>query len=215
MPKIHVKKGSVSLDMTAMCDVAFLLLTFFILTAKAKPQEPVDVMIPSSIVELPVPDVNIITILIDKPGRVFIGMDNNHNARAEWLNQLGTNFNLTFNEEQKKNFVNGGILAVQANQLPQYLSADASQKKLMEEQSKGIPVDTSNTDANELKTWILAARTANQLANTNAGKPSEVASVVIKADSKAPYHVIKKVLNTLEKQNVNRFSLLTTQGSRN
>ena len=106
MPKIHVKKGSVSLDMTAMCDVAFLLLTFFVLTAKAKPIEPVEVITPSSIVEMPVPDINIITILIDKAGRVFIGMDNNKDARVEWLNQLSTSFNLSFTEEQKTNFKN-------------------------------------------------------------------------------------------------------------
>ena len=40
MPKHKPKRSAPSIDMTAMCDVAFLLLTFFMLTAKAKPQEP-------------------------------------------------------------------------------------------------------------------------------------------------------------------------------
>lgn len=215
MPKIHVKKGSVALDMTAMCDVAFLLLTFFILTAKAKPVEPVEVMTPSSIVEMPVPDVNVITILVDKAGRAFIGMDNYNNARGEWATLLSNTFKIQLTEEQKVNFVNGGIIAVPATQLPQYLGADAGTKKDMEAKSMGIPVDTSNTESNELKDWIIAARTANQIANTNAGKPNEVASIVIKADSKAPYAVIKRVMETLKKQNIFKFSLLTSQGSRN
>lgn len=210
MSKIKIKKGSVHLDMTAMCDVAFLLLTFFILTAKAKPMEPVEVMIPSSIVDLPVPEKDIITLFIDDKGRAFIGMDNNNNARVNWIDNLSTQYKFSLNETQRKNFINGGVLPVNASQLPQYLEADANTKKAMEKASKGIPVDTSNTESNELKNWILTARSANQMANASAGS-DQVAKVVIKADSKAPYSVIKQVMKTLQNQGVDRFSLLTTQ----
>lgn len=199
MPKIHVKKGSVTLDMTAMCDVAFLLLTFFVLTAKAKPQEPVEVATPSSIVDLPVPDVNIITILVDKPGRVFIGMDNAEDARRTWLDNLQSQFKFSVDEKQKTDFVNGGVIPVPVETLPQYLAADAATRKQMITDSKGIPVDTSNSDQNQLKDWIINARRAN-----------DKASVVIKADSKAPYAVIKRVMKTLQNQGIDRFSLLTT-----
>jgi biopolymer transport protein ExbD len=204
MPKIHVKKGSVSLDMTAMCDVAFLLLTFFVLTAKAKPQEPVEVSTPSSVVDLPVPDINIITILIDKPGRVFIGMDNAENSRQYWLNNIATQFQLKLDSKQKTDFVNGGVIPVPIKDLPAYLSASSQQKGDFIKASTGIPVDTSNTESNELKDWILNARRANSKA-----------SIVIKADAKAPYAVIRRVMNTLEKQSIYRFSLLTTAGSKN
>jgi biopolymer transport protein ExbD len=34
MGKAKVKRASTSIDMTAMCDVSFLLLTFFVLTAR-------------------------------------------------------------------------------------------------------------------------------------------------------------------------------------
>ncbi len=203
MPKIHVKKGSVSLDMTAMCDVAFLLLTFFILTAKAKPVEPVEVMTPSSIVDLPVPDVNIITILIDKPGRVFIGMDNFQKSREVWLENLASQFKLTLTDDQKKDFINGGVIPVAAENLVQYLGADANAKKEIIAQSKGIPVDSSNTEANQLKDWIINARRANQNA-----------SIVIKSDAKAPYSVVKRVMKTLQKQGIFKFSLLTSLGGK-
>lgn len=211
MSKIKIKKGSVHLDMTAMCDVAFLLLTFFILTAKAKPIEPVEVTTPSSIVSMEVPDINIITLLIDDKGRSFIGMDNNNKAREYWADGISKQFNITLDAEQRTTFINGGIIPVAAANLPKYLSARGADKKALETNSIGIAVDTSNTETNELKNWLITARTANQLANTNAGQPEKVASVVIKADSKAPYAVIKKVMKTLQNQGVDRFSLLTTQ----
>ena len=41
MPKVKVPRKSTNIDMTAMCDVSFLLLTFFMLTTKFKADEPV------------------------------------------------------------------------------------------------------------------------------------------------------------------------------
>lgn len=202
MPKIKVKKGSVTLDMTAMCDVAFLLLTFFVLTAKAKPQEPVDVVIPSSVIDFAVPELDIITLLIDKPGRVFIGMDNHDDARKKWLNGLSSQFNLKLDEYQQTNFINGGVIPVPAEKLGEYLSANGGEKKDLVASLDGIPVDTSNTEANQLKDWLINARRAN-------GK----ARVVIKADAQAPYSTIKQVMATLKKQNIMKFSLLTSQAA--
>lgn len=204
MPKIQVKKGSVFVDMTAMCDVSFLLLTFFILTAKAKPVEPVEVMTPSSIVEIPVPDVNVITIMVDKAGRIFMGMDNIDGSRQRWLDNLNTQFKMNITApDQVNNFINGGVIPVSAKELPTFLAADAEAKKKMIETTKGIPADVENSDANELRWWIYNARAANQKA-----------VVVVKGDKKAPYAIIKQVMKTLEKQGVSRFSLLTSQGSR-
>ena len=204
MPKIQVKKGSVFVDMTAMCDVSFLLLTFFILTAKAKPMEPVEVMTPSSIVEIPVPDVNVITIMVDKAGRIFMGMDNVDGARQRWLDNLNTQFKMNITApNQVNNFINGGVIPVSAKELPTFLAAEAEAKKKMIETTKGIPADVENSDANELGWWIYNARAANQKA-----------VVVVKGDKKAPYAIIKQVMKTLEKQGVSRFSLLTSQGSR-
>ena len=204
MPKIQVKKGSVFVDMTAMCDVSFLLLTFFILTAKAKPVEPVEVMTPSSIVDIPVPDVNVITIMVDKLGRIFIGMDNIDGSRQRWLDNLNTQFKLNITApDQVNNFINCGVIPVSAKELPAFLAADGAGRQNIIKTTKGIPADIENSDINELRWWIYNARAANQKA-----------TVVVKGDSKAPYAVIKQVMKTLEKQGVSRFSLLTSQGSR-
>ena len=69
MPKVKVPRKSTSVDMTAMTDVAFLLLTFFMLATKFKPDEPVVVDTPSSISEIKLPESGIMQITIDKQGR--------------------------------------------------------------------------------------------------------------------------------------------------
>jgi hypothetical protein len=52
MAKIKMSKNVASIDMTAMCDVAFLLLTFFILTATAKTPEALPVTTPASMEQI-------------------------------------------------------------------------------------------------------------------------------------------------------------------
>lgn len=73
--------------MTAMCDVAFLLLTFFILTTKFRPQEVVQIDIPSSTAQIPIPDKDILMIHISPDGKVFMGLDD-QNTRLALLDKL-------------------------------------------------------------------------------------------------------------------------------
>ena len=73
MPKIKIPKSSPSIDMTPMVDLAFLLVTFFMLAASFRSSEPVEVDIPSSISDKIIPD-NVVMVTIDKGGRVFFNM---------------------------------------------------------------------------------------------------------------------------------------------
>ena len=82
MAKIKMKKKSTTTDMTAMCDVAFLLLTFFILTATAKIPEVLPVDTPSSTVQTKLPETDLATITIGK-GKVFF--DYNQNSFGKTL----------------------------------------------------------------------------------------------------------------------------------
>ncbi len=66
MAKIKMSKKAASIDMTAMCDVAFLLLTFFILTATAKTPEPLPVETPASTVEVKLPETGLVTLTVGK-----------------------------------------------------------------------------------------------------------------------------------------------------
>jgi len=81
MPKINVARKSTSVDMTAMCDVAFLLLTFFMLATKFKPDEPVVVKTPSSTSDIILPD-NSILLTVDAKGQVFFDYDNKKAKKA-------------------------------------------------------------------------------------------------------------------------------------
>ena len=185
MPKIKIKKGSASLDMTAMCDVAFLLLTFFVLTAKAKPIEPVIVDTPSSVVEIPVKDINVIQIMIDKDGRVFYGMDNFEGAKERQINEMDKKFQFSLSPEEKKNYINGGPIGVPFTAVKSYLATSGAEKVKIEETTKGVPIDTGNTEQNQLKDWLVYGRAANPKA-----------SITIKADANTPINAIKLVMKT-------------------
>src|SRR6478736_9679496 len=103
MSKVKVSRKSISLDMTAMCDMAFLLLTFFILTTKFKPQEPVAVDIPSSTAKVIAAD-SVMVISLDKNGKVFFGLAD-QNQRMELIKLADENFSLQLTEAEKKKFV--------------------------------------------------------------------------------------------------------------
>ena len=76
MSRPKIARKSTFIDMTAMCDVAFLLLSFFMLATKFKPDEPVVVVTPSSISQVILPDADIMLITVDAKGRVFFSVDN-------------------------------------------------------------------------------------------------------------------------------------------
>ena len=71
------KRASLRLDMTAMVDVAFLLLTFFMLTTQFKPPDEVEIDLPSSHAEVKLPGTNIMTITVAPDSRIFIAEEPN------------------------------------------------------------------------------------------------------------------------------------------
>lgn len=67
--------GALRIDMTAMVDVAFLLLTFFMLTTSFKPPDTVAIELPSSHAEVKLPATDILQISVSDTGQLFIGAD--------------------------------------------------------------------------------------------------------------------------------------------
>lgn len=198
MPKVKMPRKSTNVDMTAMCDVAFLLLTFFMLATKFKPEEPVTVTTPSSISEIPLPDKDIMMITIDPTGRIFFTIDNQL-VRKDLINDVDEFKNLNLTDEEKTGFALGSSIGVPFNQLKSYLDADPESQAEMTKAAQGIPTDTTNeSDANELAAWIRIARNNNPKLR-----------ITIKADSKAAYPEIKKVIKTLENWKIFKFNLIT------
>ncbi|HNS12425.1 MAG TPA: biopolymer transporter ExbD [Bacteroidia bacterium] len=194
MPKIKVPKKSPSLDMTPMVDLAFLLVTFFMLTTKFRPSEPVTVDQPSSVSEIPLPDKGVIMLTVDGKGRVFFNVEGQQ-LRVDILEKLATRFNITFDEQEKKQFSLLTSIGMPSNRLKEYLKANEAERKIMNEQTEGIPIDSMN---NELGSWVNAARNA---APRN--------SIAINGDADADIPTIKRVIEILQDNKANRFALIT------
>lgn len=192
MPKVKVKRKGVSLDMTAMCDVAFLLLTFFILTTKFKPNEAIVVETPSSVSDTKLPESDIMLITVGPDGRVFFGVDGQF-TRVDLLERIGKHKGLEFTNSQKAKFSLMDGFGVPLNQLSSFLNLDGPDMNRYEQ--PGIPVDSLT---NELGDWVINARYANPKIR-----------IAIKGDKGTDYKVIKKVIATLQDQNINRFNLVT------
>jgi biopolymer transport protein ExbD len=192
MGKVKVHRTSPSLDMTPMVDLAFLLVTFFMLTATATPDEPVTVDTPSSVSDIKLPETNIMLITVDKDGRVFFSMDGKYH-RQQLLSTIGDHYSITFNEQEKARFGVMSSFGLPIGQLKEYINLPPDARK--EVNQSGIPVDSLN---NQLKDWIVYTRMTN---------PS--VRIAIKGDADANYQVIEKVMNTLIDNNVNRFNLIT------
>lgn len=204
MPKHLPKRGNPTIDMTAMCDVAFLLLTFFMLTAKMKPQETVVIDTPSSISQTKLPDAGTLTILLAPDGRTFIDMAGQH-TRKSLIDDMNVRHNIGLTEEEKIKFANSGSFGVPFNRLKQWINLEHAQRDKI---STGIPIDTSDVNKSELAEWIHNARLA-QFHMKQEGKVKEEYVMVVKADKDTPYPAVQKVINTLVDINVNKFNLIT------
>jgi biopolymer transport protein ExbD len=93
MGRAKLPRKSTNIDMTAMCDVAFLLLSFFILTTKFKPAEAIAVTTPKSVAAKVAPTKDIVEIIIDKDGKVFLSMDD-ESIKETIANSLNSTRNL-------------------------------------------------------------------------------------------------------------------------
>lgn len=194
MPKVKIKRKSTAIDMTAMCDVAFLLLTFFMLTSNFTQKEPVVVNTPSSISEIKIPDRNIMLILVDPKGKVFFGIDGQEN-RIALLTKMGAAYNITFSPAELKEFSLINRFGVPINLMKAYLSMKPEVRDLAQN-ALGIPCDSLD---NQFKNWVSIAKGVNKEYR-----------IAIKADQATTFPVIKKLMGTLQDLNENRYNLLTS-----
>jgi biopolymer transport protein ExbD len=194
-----IPRQSTNIDMTAMCDVAFLLLTFFMLATKFKPDEPVAVRTPSSVSEIIIPD-NSVLLTLDSTGRIFFDYDNKEGKKL-MIDSINIQKNLGLSDEEKNSFINGSSIGAPFNEMKGFLALSSDERKVS---AKGIPCDTSFAIANnELAYWVYSAR----VAGSSLGKPVQIC---IKSDAGLNFPGFKNVLTTLTKNKINTFNLLTS-----
>jgi biopolymer transport protein ExbD len=195
MPSVKIKKHVPENDMTPFVDVAFLILSFFMLATKFKPEEAVEIKTPGSVSSAAVPEKDAFMVSIDKGGRAFVTMDNPEFKKV-LMDNLNTTRNLGLTPAEVKAFVNAPSIGVPFNQLKSYLAMDAEQQKKVNQ--PGIPM--ADSTGGELYYWVRDALVAYSGRKLN---------LLIKADNETKYPDFKNVLNAFKKNDQNKFLLVT------
>lgn len=193
MPKVKVPRKSTSIDMTAMCDVSFLLLTFFMLTSKFRPPEAVPIDLPNSRSQIKLE--NIMTITVDDDGRVFFGL-NETSTREELLERiLKKHPEIKLSNDQKKAFKGLDNIGFSLAEMPGVLALNPVQYKAYK--PKGIPIDSVH---NELKDWAYQTRFIDQQMK-----------IAIKGDKNTNVKVFNRVVEIITQDvDVHKLNLITT-----
>ncbi len=193
MSRPKLPRKSTSVDMTAMCDVAFLLLSFFILTTKFKPSEAITVTTPSSVASKIAPEKDFVMITIDKTGKVFLSMDNEPKKEAI-ASALNSSRNLGINVAA---FKKATFFGTSISQLPSFLALTEDKKK--GELLPGIPCKDSTN--NEVIEWMRLVYNAYQ------GSPAP--ALLLKGDNDSKYPAFKNVIDAFKKNDFLKFQMVT------
>jgi len=194
---VKMSKKAASIDMTAMCDVAFLLLTFFILTATAKIPEALPVDTPSSTVQTKLPETDLATLTIGGKGKVFFDLKGRE-IRTRALELMGQKYGVEFTEDEKSKFALMEGFGVPIEGLKSIIAMKASERSKAGQ--PGVPKDSLD---NQLAEWVQNSRIANNEIN------QKELQIAIKGDAKEEYPAIRKVMDILQDQKINSFSLVT------
>jgi len=200
MPRAKIPRKSTNIDMTAMCDVAFLLLSFFILATKFKPPEALSVVTPSSVSSKVAPDKNAVLVTMDHDGKVYFSVsDGNPTQKKDIIDAINTTKNLGLTDAEKKNFYANptAYIGVPFSQLKSLL--DRAPDQLKGVVMPGIPVKDSTN--NELTDWVRAAVGAFQGGHMY---------LLVKGDDAAKYPSFQGVIIAFKKNDQLKFQLITS-----
>ena len=203
MGRAKIARKSTLVDMTAMCDVAFLILSFFILTTKPKPSEAVPISTPKSVETKFVSDKNLVMISLNNQGRVYLSVGDNASDRAKkqaMLQDINQRNNLGLTPAEISALVKQPFIGTPLAQLKQqaHFPSDQINSKVL----PGIP--TQDTANNQMIEWIAAAVNAYQGGHMD---------LILKGDNVAKYPVFKNILTAFKKNDQFKFQMVTNQAN--
>lgn len=198
MPKVKIPRKSTTIDMTAMCDVAFLLLSFFILATKQKPPEVLSVTPPASISSKAAPDKSIL-ITLTKDGKAFL-MLGDDTKKAEILSNINTAKGLNLSATELAKWKKAPFIGLPLNQIKGSLSIAG---ELSPSKMPGIPIDSSN---NEMIDWVKSI--TNVYAGTDQKKLQEM--LLVKGDQSTHYPAFKSIKQAFKKNEIFKFRIVTS-----
>src|SRR5690625_1283965 len=192
MARNKKERSDLYIDMTAMSDMAWLLLTFFVLTTQFRKPEIVPVNTPSSVAETKLQDGNIVQITVNDEGRYYFGIIDDHH-KEPILEKMGKKYRIEFTDEEKRTFLGLSEVTVPIGSLKSYLGASDEQRKAT---IPGIPLDSANL---QLIDWVeFSYEVEPELA------------LAIKGDVDTQYPKFRELINQLVERNFNRFQLITS-----
>ncbi|WP_332018930.1 ExbD/TolR family protein [Kaistella sp.] len=196
MARVKPKRHNIRVDMTAMTDVSFLLLTFFILTAQFNVPDVETVTTPSSISEKLLPDASLMTVLSTTDGKFYFTPVDNGTERMQLLDKMGEKYGVKFTDKEKVEFTKVQSVGVPMNQLKGYLNLSEDDKKAFKSQT-GVPLDSTNK---QLIDWVQKSLEVN---------PDY--KLAVKGDVETKYPKVKALFEGLRDIDFLKFWLITSQ----
>ena len=195
MPKVKIPRKSTTIDMTAMCDVAFLLLSFFILATKTKPVEAVEINTPTSVSTKVVKD-EAIVVSLAKDGKVYLLLNDAKHKNAI-IDDINTTKALGLSPAELAKLKKQDFIGMPFNKLKSFLALpEAPPASKMD----GIPTDSTN---NELADWI------GSVSNAFKGESIDNLNLLVKGDNAAKYPAFKNIKQAFKKNEIFKFKIVT------
>ncbi|MER3499218.1 MAG: biopolymer transporter ExbD [Chitinophagaceae bacterium] len=197
MPSVKIPRKSTVVDMTPFVDVAFLILTFFIMATKFKPPEPVEVTTPSSVSSDALPESDAVMVTIDKEGKVYFTVfsEKDPGVLDHLMKSISDTKGLNLSNAEIVTFRKTPMVGVPFSQLKSFLQIPAEEQKNVKQ--PGIPIDSTG---GELTYWIQASKKAF------AGRRLKY---LIKGDNDSKYPVFKSVIDALRRNEEFKYNLVT------
>jgi biopolymer transport protein ExbD len=195
MGRAKIPRKSTNIDMTAMCDVAFLLLSFFILATKTKPPEAVAVVTPTSVSTKVVAD-EAIVVTLAKDGKVFLMLSDRKHGDAI-VDDINKTKALGLTPAEIVKLKKQDFIGMPFNKLKSFLQLPES---IAPNKMDGIPTDSTN---NELADWIKS------VSNAYAGESIDNLNLLVKGDNMAKYPAFKNIKQAFKKSEIFKFKIVT------